>query len=118
MKKLNWVVVLFLAVLFIACKKDKQEDEPVECADQISYASDIATIMSTSCNTAGCHNAAGASGGLVFENHSQVSDHASKILNAIRHEGGFQPMPQGSAKLSDEIINKVACWIEQGKPNN
>lgn len=118
MKKISCIIFIFAGLAFSSCKKDKVEDIDVDCPDEISYASDIATILATSCNTSGCHNAAGGSAGFVFENHSQVSDNATMILNVIRHEAGFSPMPKFAAKLSDEQINKVACWIEQGKLNN
>lgn len=119
MKKLRWSILLILGITLIACKKDKLVDDiDVECPDEISYSSDIATIMSTSCATSGCHDAGTASNGFVFENHSQVSDNATQILNSIRHESSSQAMPQGGPKLPDEQINNFACWIEQGKPNN
>jgi mono/diheme cytochrome c family protein len=118
MKKTSWTLIVLAMVTLIGCKKDKQEEVPVECADTISYASDVATILSTSCNTSGCHNAASAASGYVFENHAQVSDNASIILNVIRHNSGFQAMPQGALKLSNEQIDKIACWVQQGKLNN
>lgn len=118
MKKRSYLIFIFAGLALSSCKKDTVEDIGVDCPDEISYASDVATILATSCNTSGCHNAAGSAAGFVFENHSQVSDNATIILNVIRHEAGFSPMPKFAAKLSDEQINKVACWIEQGKLNN
>ncbi|MDG0973005.1 MAG: hypothetical protein P8O07_02515 [Crocinitomicaceae bacterium] len=118
MKRIYLILILSIGLLIPACKK--QEPTPVtpECSAQISYASDIATLITTSCATSGCHNAASSSAGFVFENHSQVSNNASIILSVIRHESGFQAMPQGASKWSDEQINNFACWLEQGKLNN
>ena len=99
MRKISYFIFIFAVLAFSSCKKDKVEDIGIDCPDEISYASDVATILVTSCNTSGCHNAAESAAGFVFENHSQVSDNATIILNVIRHESGFSPMPQGSAKL-------------------
>lgn len=118
MKKRHLAIALGLVVLAIACKKEEPTPDNLVCENQISYASDIATIISTSCATSGCHNAASSSAGFVFENHSQVSDNASIILSVIRHESGFQAMPQGASKWSNEQINNFACWVNQGKLNN
>lgn len=118
MKKISCLLFVVAGLAISSCNKDKVEDQVVDCPNEISYASDIATILSTSCNTAGCHNAASGASGYIFENHSQVSDNAAIILNVIRHEAGFSPMPKNGAKLSDDQINKVACWIQQGKLNN
>ena len=118
MKKLNWTILAVVAIALIACKKDEPAENDVTCTSDISYSSDIATIISTSCATSGCHNASAAANGYVFETHNQVSDNATIILNVIRHESGFQAMPQGAPKWSDEQINNFACWIQQGKLNN
>lgn len=118
MKNLSWIGIAVLGIALISCKKDDIEEPDVECQEEISYASDIATIVATSCNTSGCHNAASASSGYVFETHAQVSDNASIILSVIRHDGGVQAMPQGGTKLPEEQIDKVDCWIQQGKLNN
>lgn len=118
MKRIYLILILSIGLLTPACKKDEPTPVTPECSAQISYASDIATLISTSCATSGCHNAASSSAGFVFENHSQVSNNASIILSVIRHESGFQAMPQGASKWSDEQINNFACWVEQGKLNN
>ena len=118
MKRIHVTLALAIGLLTLACKKDEPTPDAPVCSIQISYASDIATLISTSCATSGCHNAGSSSAGFVFENHSQVSDNATIILSVIRHESGFQAMPQGAPKWSDEQINNFACWVEQGKLNN
>lgn len=111
-------VILFL--VFTACKKDKTQttEFDVECDEEISFNSDIIAIIASSCATSGCHNAASASSGYVFENHQQISSNADIILSVIRHEEGVVAMPIGAPKLSDEFAENFFCWIEQGKEDN
>lgn len=105
------------SMLMWGCHKDDNNNQ-VNCDTEISYASDIQPLLNTNCSTSGCHDAQSNSAGYVFENYSQANDNASIILSVIKHENGFQAMPQNAAKLSDEQIKLVECWIQQGKLNN
>lgn len=40
----------------------------------------------------------------------------SKLLKAIRHEAGAEPMPKDGAKLSDAQIADIAEWVRMGLP--
>lgn len=115
---LSLVVVLLL--VGSACKKDKVKTTEItaDCEEEISFSSDIQSIINNSCATSGCHNAAAATSGYVFENHQQISTNAEIMLSVIRHEEGVVAMPVGGAKLSDEFAESFFCWKEQGKQNN
>lgn len=41
---------------------------------------------------------------------------ASKLLKAIRHEPGVEPMPKDGAKLPDHVIADFAEWMKRGMP--
>jgi hypothetical protein len=98
-----------------SCVKDKV---PVlidpNCADSVSFSNDVWPIISENC--AGCHGV-GNSTGYVFTNHTTVSLNANAIVGSMRSEG-FQLMPIGGPALPDSIIQKINCWIQQGKLNN
>lgn len=113
-------LVITLLMIGSACKKDKVTTTEItsECEEEISFSSDIQSIINNSCATSGCHNAAAATSGYVFENHQQMSTNADIILSVIRHEEGVVAMPIGASKLSDEFAESFFCWIEQGKLNN
>lgn len=107
-----------------ACLKDKTiEPAPPPpagpCADTVFFTADLMTeIFNPSCNISGCHNSTSASAGYVLDNHSQIAAGSANILKALKHEPGASPMPAGSPKLADSLIQKLECWIDQGKLNN
>lgn len=114
--------VLALCFLAINCTKHKAEEikEIVEfpCGDTVSYMNDIApNIINMSCNTQGCHDNT-ASAGYSFTSYEIVRDNATIINRVINHDGGVTPMPFGGQKLSDSLITKFKCWIDQGKLDN
>lgn len=114
--KTSFIVVgLLSTALVLSCKKES-EITTAECSATISYATDIAPLMSQSCT--GCHNSSNAQGGYNLTTHGNVSNDASVILKSMRHSGGVDPMPQGSSKLATSVVDKFDCWIQQGKQNN
>ena len=121
--KLKIIAFTFLIFGFVAiqtsCKKDKVLEPflSANCPDTVFYQTQIKTIIDLNCSTSGCHDASGA-GGLNLQTHIRVSDRASDILKAIRHEGGVSNMPQGAPKLADSLANHFSCWINQGKLDN
>lgn len=114
---------LFALLIFSAysCRKDKVEEVSVfteDCPETVSYTNDIQTFLNINCSTSGCHDANSNTAGYTFETYTQIEEHADIILSVIRHESGFVAMPQGAPKLSDGVIRKMECWINQGKLNN
>lgn len=83
-----------------------------------TYTDDVAFIINTSCAIPGCHNSSSRANGIDLSTYEKVRDESNnrRFLGAIRREPGFSAMPQGSVKLSDNSINKIACWIENGQP--
>jgi hypothetical protein len=121
MKKtvIYFAVLLVTSFTFEACKKDKTPEVivPLECNDTISFSATIEPLINQSCATSGCHNSTG-SGGYNFSGYTSIFNNREIILKTIRHEDGVTAMPIGAPKLSDTQINAVACWIQQGAPNN
>lgn len=81
---------------------------------KFTYSQDIAPIITKNCIS--CH----------ASNNVKIGDHAGlqtvaldgRLLGAIRHEMGYQPMPSGSVFLSDCDITKIRKWIENGAKND
>jgi hypothetical protein len=61
-----------------------------------------------------------ASGNVKLETWADVKIYADNgsLLGSITHQGGYSPMPKGSAKLEDCPIAVIQKWIEMGAPNN
>lgn len=122
MKKLY--ILIAIPTFIFACKKDKAEDPdqkdtaPETCAT-ISYSTDIQPIFNGSCSSASCHGGGSPADGIDLTNHAGASAvNSDRLLGSIKHEAGYENMPQIGAKLSDANIQKIECWIEQGKLNN
>ena len=80
-----------------------------------SFASDIKTILTTSCAISGCHN--GDNGSTrnwdVFAN---VQKNASNIQ--MRTANKSMPPAGSTAALTANQIKLIACWVEDGAKNN
>lgn len=122
-KGMKKILFLFVATYTLsACLKNKTSEfvevSPVTCVDTVFFQDEImGEIMNVSCNTAGCHNAGTNAGGYVLENYSQVAGSAAVLAGVMNYTAGL-PMPQGSPKLADSLLQKFDCWIEQGKLDN
>jgi len=114
MKKINFLF-LGVSVVFFAtsCTKDTSSSTTLSTADctTISYKTDIAPIMSANCTS--CHNANQASAGINLSSYANVAKYASSSLNAMNN-GSMPP----AGKLPAGTIQKLNCWISQGKLNN
>jgi hypothetical protein len=120
MKKSKFTILFFtLAIMFLACSKDKTDDNitPFTCEEEVSFQSDIMTIIMSSCATSGCHNQASSASGYNFTAYESIQQHKDIMLKSIRKEPGVTPMPIGQ-ELEQEWINQFECWIEQGAKNN
>ena len=99
-----------------SCKKDKVEPINSTNVVTVSYSNQIEPLIISNCSTSGCHGTP-FSGGYQFLNYSDISANASDVLGVIRHESGT-PMPFGSAKLADSLIQQFEFWIDEGKLDN
>ena len=83
----------------------------------VTFNQTINPIIQTNC--VGCHNNSLASGGHNFTSHAGLAVVAQngKLVGAVAHKPGFQPMPQGG-KLSDCQIGQIRKWVTAGALNN
>ena len=78
----------------------------------IKLSAEIKTIIDASCAVTGCHVAGGAA--VSFTTLSNIISNAGQIK--IKTESG--EMPKGGTKLPQEQLNAIACWVDDGAPNN
>jgi hypothetical protein len=118
------VIALMIGSTFLnSCYYDNEEylypPSGTSGCDTINptYIANIAPIFADNCN--GCHNSASASGGIITENHQNLTANIDLIWVAINKqpsESGF--MPQGGYKLSSCDLAKIRQWRNLGMPNN
>ncbi|PCJ67742.1 MAG: hypothetical protein COA58_00995 [Bacteroidetes bacterium] len=119
MKKI-FILLFAISVFVIACDDDdaviviKQSQEVCDSLD-VLYSNDIQKILDDAgCSGSYCHG--GGAAGYTMSDYATTKTSAedSKFLKAIRHENGVSPMPKGGDKLSDDVIQKIECWIQNG----
>jgi uncharacterized membrane protein len=103
------------SIALFSCTREKVTPVAAQCNDTISFSDDVMPIIQANCIN--CHDQGNASGGFDFSSYTSISANANAILNSMK-ANGYQLMPIGGPALPDATIQKVKCWIEQGKLDN
>lgn len=103
--------------LYSCTYENKEPETPVvELCDtlDVSYANDVSTIILMNCSSPSCHGENGTFGDMstydLFKNYVDQG----KITDRVIEQKNMPP----SGPLSDEDINTLNCWIENGAENN
>lgn len=127
MKKIFSFITVIILIIFIACvqsgcRSDVQlQDAPCDTS-HVTFSGSVMPILNTNCRS--CHLGNNAPHGVLFDNYSEVKaqlvliNSIPKLLGVIRHDAGFDPMPQGRPQLDNCSITKIKVWIDAGAPNN
>lgn len=78
-----------------------------------SYVSDIQPIIEASCAVSGCHVAGGAAP-FAFTTVGSVQAHAAAIKTTTANGS----MPKSGTPLTQVQKDRIACWVDDGAPNN
>ena len=116
---------LFMLLLgltaWVGCTKDETDGgTPATCSGTTpTYTKDVQSILATNCALSGCHSATSKASGIDLSTYAAAKAEAVKprFLGAIKHEGGFSPMPQGRSKLAAATIQKLECWVSGSTPD-
>jgi hypothetical protein len=84
--------------------------QTVRIKSGVSFAGSIAGIIETKCAVSGCHNGTQAPDFRVFKN---VQNNAAQVKTLT----GNGTMPKNGS-LTQEQINLIACWVDDGAPEN
>ena len=102
---------LLVCAVLMSCKKDELHT-PVCDGSNPTYDADISLIIDQNCIQ--CHGANSSHGDFTTYNN----------MNSVITNGKFeqevltdQTMPQNGS-LSQEQLNKIKCWVENGYPEN
>lgn len=116
------LLVLFIGILS-SCETTSEEqllaDANFVCdTTNVTFSNAIRPLVDTHCLS--CHNNRSQSGGVNLEGYANVKVYIDngEFLGTIRHDAGFDPMPQGSSKLPDCDISKIEIWINNGALDN
>lgn len=121
-KVLLLLPILAVSFFILSCKKDKVPqiiDYPIDlCADTVSFSQVVQPLIEQGCATTGCHDPNHHQAGYNFTGYQNISSSSSSMISSIRHDAGLTPMPYNQSKFADSLIQKIECWIAQGKLNN
>ncbi len=78
----------------------------------VSFTNDIESILETNCALSGCHGS--GTGTRDWTNFSNVQSKAAQIKTRT----GNKTMPIGGLTLTQQQIDLIACWVDDGANNN
>ncbi len=93
------------------------EPEVEACTVTVSFADEVNPIINTSCAIPGCHN--GDNGAdknwTVFSNFQSNKDDVKDRITRPPGTPGHMP---AAGSITDEQIQTIVCWVDQGGQNN
>lgn len=101
-----------LVILLVACNKDPLV--PACDGNQATYEADVKTIIESTCNGGACHGSGSSRGD--FTSYSGLLPYLNN--GAFKREViDEQTMPKFKT-LSQDEINSIQCWIDNGYAEN
>ncbi|SMG48708.1 hypothetical protein SAMN05661096_03507 [Marivirga sericea] len=88
------------------------EISEIEIRSGISFSNDIKSIITTNCAVSGCHNGSQPPN---FSTDDNIFVNASRIKT--RTSAGTMP-PAGRPDLTEDEIQAIACWVDDGALDN
>jgi len=81
----------------------------------ITYTKDVKPIIDEQCGNK-CHNAERPADGIELTTYASVKMQSveGKLIPAIQHAEGSEPMPKKNPKLDDVSIQKIVDWVAAG----
>jgi uncharacterized membrane protein len=115
----NRSLLFFLAslmVMFLFGESCVSHDFPsYTCDGDVNYADDVHTIVMTKCAISPCH---GTDPDLPdWSDFTTFQDHAAEVKRRVV-ERIMPPDDSPNGALTQEEINAIACWVDQGAQNN
>lgn len=108
-------LAVFASVFYFSSCKTKKIAKTA-CNYSPTYTADIKPIMDANCMP--CHSAEKHKHNFDVSSYeaTKESAKAKNFIPSLKHEAGVEPMPMKKDKLSDETIEKISCWIQNGMP--
>lgn len=118
-KRIGWIRIFLLSSAMVTYGVDQRCLRIEICLNVdvprgltgTSYANDIKPILDTYCNFSGCHGA--CNGTTDWTKFNNVWDRAENIRNPT----GVRNIPP-IGELTQDQINMIACWVDDGALNN
>lgn len=112
---IGMITISSCSFALFSCTREKVTPIDQQCNATVSFSNDIMPLIQANC--IGCHDQGNASGGYDFSSYTAISANANALLGSVK-ANGYQLMPIGGPALPDSTIQKISCWINQGKQDN
>ncbi|MFZ0281500.1 MAG: hypothetical protein WAL29_07610 [Bacteroidales bacterium] len=117
------IVVITLTAVNFSCYYDNEESlypvvEPCDTAN-VTFSGKIKPLLANNCLS--CHSntaAASSANGIRLENYADVVSRSTAVAGAMKHTGGYSPMPKNGGMLKPCLIAQFEIWVTLGLPNN
>ncbi len=111
--------VLGILCMISSCAYDNTEElygkkECLPGGESASFSLSIAPIIESNCAISGCHVVGQQQP--AFLTYEQISSFAGNIKS--RTSNGTMPPPGSGNHIEQSEIDKIACWVDAGAPDN
>lgn len=118
------VLVVPMVIILHSCYYDSEEalypSVGIQCDTlNVTFSGTVTTMLANSCLS--CHSnttAASSGNGIRLQDYADVKSRAISIAGAIKHSGGYSPMPKNGGQLKACPIAQFDAWIKNGMPDN
>ena len=113
----SFIVFLMLSIIEESCVS--HEFTQYTCTDdEVSYATDVDIIVKSKCAITGCHNGDnGLDNNWTDFTLFQAKAESGKVKTSVVNRS-MPPSDSPNGPLTQEEINTIACWTDQGSQNN
>ena len=122
-KNYHTLLVILISLIIVSCTRNKVDVVPLPKCDgstEVTYTNHIEPLIRAKCSTGlgpgtGCHDA----WTLTYDGLKTSVDNGSLIRTAVL-EKTMPKIPNGFGitELTDEEINWLVCWVENGALEN
>lgn len=118
------ILVITVVLTLHSCYYDNEEalypSAGIQCDTlNVTFSGTVTTMLANSCLS--CHSnttAASSGNGIRLQDYADVKSRAVSVEGAIKHSGGYSPMPKNGGKLKACTISQFDVWIKNGMPDN
>jgi hypothetical protein len=85
----------------------------------VTFSVTVTTMLANYCLSCHSNSTAASSGnGIRLQDYADVKARATAVAGAIKHSGGYSPMPKNGGQLKACTISQFDIWVKNGMPNN
>ena len=108
---------------FGGCSKTSEDKlaPPAPCdTTNISYSTQVVSILTENCYSCHGNGSTGGSGGINLNTYVNLKVYADNgyLVGNVTHAAGYPGMPYGKPPLPACEINTIVAWVHQGALNN